>query len=342
MTDLEGIVFGAGNPLLDISAVVPESFLTKYGLKPGNAILASEAHLPIYEELVNSFSPEYVAGGATQNSIRVCQWMMQVPKGTTYIGCVGKDEFAGSLRKAAGKDGMRAAYMEVSDTPTGTCAVCIVGKERSMVANLGAANKYSIDHLLSPAIQELVERARIFYSASFFLTVSPDSLHWIAKHAAEKKKMFCLNLSATFLIDLFGDEIARNMPFVDLLFANDDEARFYAKKNGMEGMSLRDLALKLAQSEKTNVDRKRIVCFTQGKDPTIVATPDGVEEYPVPPIDPSLIVDTNGAGDSFVGGFLSQLAVGKGITECIRAGHYAASVVIQHSGCTFPEKPDFV
>lgn len=32
------------------------------------------------------------------------------------------------------------------------------------------------------------------------------------------------------------------------------------------------------------------------------------------------IVDTNGAGDAFVGGFLSQLVLGKDVAECCRAG----------------------
>lgn len=32
---------------------------------------------------------EYLAGGATQNSIRIAQWLMQVPKACAYIGCVG-------------------------------------------------------------------------------------------------------------------------------------------------------------------------------------------------------------------------------------------------------------
>lgn len=40
-------------------------------------------------------------------------------------------------------------------------------------------------------------------------------------------------------------------------------------------------------------------------------------------------------------GFLSQLVYDQPLTECIRAGHYAASVIIKRSGCTFPEKPDF-
>ena len=44
-------VFGAGNPLLDISANVDDDFLKKYNIKMGNAILAEESHIPMYEEL---------------------------------------------------------------------------------------------------------------------------------------------------------------------------------------------------------------------------------------------------------------------------------------------------
>jgi len=46
-------------------------------------------------------------------------------------------------------------------------------------------------------------------------------------------------------------------------------------------------------------------------------------------------------GDAFVGGFLSQLIQEKPIEECVRGGCYAANVIIQRSGCTYPEKPDF-
>ncbi len=54
------------------------------------------------------------------------------------------------------------------------------------------------------------------------------------------------------------------------------------------------------------------------------------------------LVDSNGAGDAFVGGFLSRLVLGKSIEECVKAGNYAANVIIQRSGCTFPEKPSFL
>jgi adenosine kinase len=50
---------------------------------------AAEKHAPMYEEMTKKYPVEYIAGGATQNSIRVAQWMLQVPFATAYMvgGC---------------------------------------------------------------------------------------------------------------------------------------------------------------------------------------------------------------------------------------------------------------
>lgn len=66
MAGLEGALVGAGNPLLDISAVVTKELLDKYGLELGNQILAEDKHLPLYTELEKECAVEYIAGGATQ------------------------------------------------------------------------------------------------------------------------------------------------------------------------------------------------------------------------------------------------------------------------------------
>ena len=47
----------------------------------------------------------YSAGGATQNSIRFAQWILQVPGATSYMGCVGKDKFADILKQTMDKAG---------------------------------------------------------------------------------------------------------------------------------------------------------------------------------------------------------------------------------------------
>lgn len=154
-----------------VSAVVPLSLLEKYGVKLNNAILAEPQHLPLYAELVKDYPVEYIAGGATQNSIRVAQWISGQPGFGSYIGAIGAgDAFGSQLKAAAGRDGVTTYYDEIAGTPTGSCAVLIHDSERSLVANLSAAEKYTRAHFDSAPIQEVVKGAKIVYSAGFFLT----------------------------------------------------------------------------------------------------------------------------------------------------------------------------
>ena len=50
--------------------------------------------------------------------------------------------------------------------------------------------------------------------------------------------------------------------------------------------------------------------------------------YDVPKLEADKIVDTNGAGDSFVGGFLARLAQGHTLDIAVYTGiHFASAVV---------------
>lgn len=86
---------------------------------------------------------------------------------------------------------------------------------------------------------------------------------------------------------------------------------------------------------------KRTVVITQGKDPTVVAINGHVKMYPILELPKEKLVDTNGAGDAYVGGFLAGLAKGLPVAACCQAGAYAASVIVQQSGCAYPDKPDY-
>ncbi|XP_078284625.1 adenosine kinase-like isoform X8 [Rhinoraja longicauda] len=287
MTSLrQNILFGMGNPLLDICAVVDKDFLDKYGLKTNDQILADEKHKELFEELVKKFKVEYHAGGSTQNSVKVAQWMIQQPhKVATFFGCIGRDAFGDILKKKAEEAHVDAHYYEQSEQPTGTCAACITGDNRSLVANLAAANCYKKEkHLDHKDNWQLVEKAKVYYIA---------------------------------------------------------EAATFAREQGFETEDIKEIAKKAQALPKVNKKRQRIIVFTQGKEDTIAATAESVAAYPVLDIKQDDIVDTNGAGDAFVGGFLSQLLYDQPLEECIRAGHYAANVIIQRSGCTFPDTPNF-
>merc|ERR1739848_812135 len=143
-------LLGMGNPLLDISADVDQSVLDKYGLKGGDAILAESQHQPLFADLTKVPGVQYIAGGATQNTIRVAQWLLQQPGATAYMGCVGNDENGSKLKAACDKDGVAAHYLIDQSTPTGLCATCIVGIERSLCTNLCAANNYKVEHCKQP------------------------------------------------------------------------------------------------------------------------------------------------------------------------------------------------
>lgn len=73
---------------------------------------------------------------------------------------------------------------------------------------------------------------------------------------------------------------------------------------------------------------------TQGPKSTLVASsnpttsPTNVQPeesnpkvFEVPKLADDKIVDTNGAGDMFAGGFIGALALGKSLQECIDLGH---------------------
>ena len=61
---------------------------------------------------MSNFEVQYIAGGATQNSIRVAQWLSQAAGTTSYIGCIGKDDYGEQLKAAAAKDGVETHYLE--------------------------------------------------------------------------------------------------------------------------------------------------------------------------------------------------------------------------------------
>ena len=338
---MSGLLFGIGNPLLDISSDVSSEYLTKYELKPNDAILAEAKHLPIYQDLVDNYPVEYIAGGATQNAIRVAQWMLQEPFSTSYIGCIGSDDFGKQLEKCALGGGVKVQYMVQEEQPTGTCACLITEKVRSLVANLGAANCYKKAHLLQKENWALLEQARFVYIAGFFLTVSTESILEIAKHCADTNKVFAMNLSAPFISLAFKNQLVSIMPYIDILFGNENEGEALSQALELETKNLKEIAQKLAVMPKVNKKRERVVIITQGPDPVLLCEDGEITESSIIPIKPEDILDTNGAGDAWVGGFLSGLVKGKSVKESLTAGHYAANVIIQRSGCTFPEKPDF-
>jgi len=124
------------------------------------------------------------------------------------------------------------------------------------------------------------------------------------------------------------------VPYCDIIIGNDDEARAWAStKNLPADTDVKAIAKALALEPKSNPSHPRYVIFTQGSKETILvssAEPDSPKVYPVNKVDN--IVDTNGAGDAFAGGFLGAFVAGKSIDESVEAGHKLGSMCVQQIG----------
>ena len=148
-----------GNPLLDISATVKPELLTKHNLKSNDAILTEDE--AIFNDLAE-YKVDYIAGGATQNSIRVAQWILEKPNSCSYFGSVGQDKYSDTLEKCAKDAGVNVKYQR-SEHPTGRCAVLITGHDRSLVTKLDAANHFTTSHLDNPDNWKVVETSQVHF-----------------------------------------------------------------------------------------------------------------------------------------------------------------------------------
>lgn len=105
---------------------------------------------------------------------------------------------------------------------------------------------------------------------------------------------------------------------------------------------MKEIAKSIANEPK-KVGRRTVV-VTQGNKPVLVAMTNDpkVLEFPVPQLKEEELVDTNGAGDAFTGGFLSQFIQGKPLDTCMKCAIYCATECVKRLGCAFPKECKFV
>lgn len=352
-------LIGFGNPLLDIQFSTDEAFLEKYGLAAGGFCFQEDRQRGIYEELRQKSTVEYIPGGATMNSLRVYQGLTGKAGKVFFMGCIGNDAFGEQLRELCDKDGLRTSFLVSDKNPTGVCGVVVVDKERSLCTRLGAANDFEQQHLQKSENMKKIAEASYCYVAGFVQTVCPDGISFVAKQFAEAGKIFCSSLSATFLIEHCKDHFLNLLPYVDILFGNEDEYLHWSRVHEMNETDLCEIARRIASMPKHNPNNPRVVVVTQGVHPTLVATRWSstttstvykVTQYPVAPLDPEKIVDSNGAGDAFVGGFIFGLDVAKqrghpfsssvSVDLAVHFAHVAARHIVQRSGCRFNFDPE--
>lgn len=89
---------------------------------------------------------------------------------------------------------------------------------------------------------------------------------------------------------------------------------------------------------------ERLALMTRGADGAVVATETEAWEFEAERVPSDQVLDTTGAGDAFLAGFLAQLLDARPLEQCVACGQLTARLVITQTGCRLPDsfQPDSV
>jgi len=226
------------------------------------------------------------------------------------------------------------------DLKSSRCAVGIFKKkERCLVPEINASTKLSMDFVMENI--DTINKSSLLVIEGYFVIEKYDIVLMLAKHFNEINKKICFTLSATFMIEFSYDKMLEIANKANIIFCNNEEATAFTKTNNT---NMEEVALQIHQML---APLERILVITCGKNPVVISKYDYKQKSLnyllksfVYPVESNEIVDTNGCGDSWVGGFLSQYALGRPLEECARVGNFASSVIIKQVGCTYPTDLD--
>lgn len=150
------------------------------------------------------------------------------------------------------------------------------------------------------------------------------------------QNLFATNLNAAYIVKEFSDTVKLLVESADLIFGNREE--FEALATIYDGCQTIQDVVQLLMRKEAELDRLKIFVITDGSDPVAVyyGTNDDFRwhRYRVPSMPSERIVDTTGAGDSFIAGFLHKFMNRGLLADCVANGCEVASEVVQNVGCT--------
>jgi ribokinase len=209
----------------------------------------------------------------------------------TFVGCVGDDELATTIRDALTGAGVDLAGLStVAGTPSGIALITVAdGGENTIAVSPGANAQLSPSHLDT----SLLAASDVLLAQ---LEIPPDTVTAAVEAAGGKV--------------LLNPAPARALPAsllasVDVLIPNRSELAVLA---GGEEPTTIDEAAALA----TSLSGPSAVVVTLGADGALVVAGDQVEHVPAVPVD---AIDATGAGDAFCGALADGLARGSSLVE---------------------------
>lgn len=333
-----------GNPIVDITVSIDKDTLQNDGLEFRGTVFCNEKTQKFLDELDKKPIVTYTPGGSVMNTLRICSWCLNMNPNEsgkhriTMLGAVGndiyKDKIFNSLREAKVEP-----MLEILQEKTSRCGVGIYKKDRCLVPDIQASSKLSkefIDEKLDSIMQH-----DVLLIEGYFLKENFEICKNLCLEFKRQNKLVILTLSAVCIIQYHMDKIKEIADMADMIIGNMEETEFFAGgKNAVFQDTYEIVHKKLSSRNRLLV----VTCGSHGVycskynyqsmrlDLILQCFPNFVKN--------DEIVDLNGAGDAFLGGFLAMYLKGNTnnkLFTCCKAGNEAASVILRNVGCTFPK-----
>lgn len=311
-------VLGIGNALVDLIVHIEDDrFLDEFGLEKGSMTLVDHQKMNAILEKVVSLNLNIVksSGGSGANTIH---GFSQLGGKAGYIGKIGNDDYGSFFRQ----------YMEANNI----CATLFTGKadsgksvvlvskdsERTFATYLGAAVELQAEDLTPEPFQ-----GYDYFHLEGYLVQNYALVERAVQLARDAKCQISIDLASFNIVranyDFLHSIVDR---YVDIIFANGEEAREYTGKNDPEEA----LDCLVSNSECTNC---KIAVVKIGKDGALVKEKN--KKHKIDPI-PVRCIDTTGAGDLYASGFFYSLASGQPVDICGKIGAIVAGKIIEVIG----------
>ncbi|MBP0614163.1 ribokinase [Jiella sp. KSK16Y-1] len=269
--------------------------------RPGETVLSTR-----YEQLFGGKGANQAVAAARASSVPV-----------VFAGAVGKDELGRAAREQLMAEGIETDNLADGSERTGCAFISIDAHGENAITVASGANL--------EARAEAIDAALFRPAAVLVLQMEIPLAEIVA--AAERMRAaggrVVVNL-APVPEDLSQRDLARILAASDILVVNEGELAAAAKLAGIGAQTIPETAVALAQHYNV------VVIATLGADGVLIA--EGMGEPQRLSALPVEVVDTTGAGDTFVGVFASALAGGMATAQAARRGAAAASLACRKMG----------
>ena len=304
-------ILGIGNALTDILAVFPdETMLREYHLPPGSMQHVDlETGDRIWDKL-KEVGVKYVPGGSAANTI-TCTSIFGMPSG--FIGKIGNDELGHLYRSSLEQSGVKTTLLTgTKGSGRAMCFITGANAERTFADYMGAALEL-VPEDLKPEFFEGYD----YFHIEGYLVQNQDLIRKAVQMAKEAGCIISIDMASYNVVES-NEAFFHNLveKYIDIVFANESEARAYTKKEPREALD--ELA-----------EQCRIAIVKVGKDGSMVKAGD---EYHFIDPWPAATIDATGAGDTYAAGFLYAHSLGMPLKVCGEVGSRSAAKVVKVIG----------